>query len=128
MCSCYSISWMTGRGSTFVFDISLRTARVQFTVCPPVPPPMHIDAMAAISASLFDFTIKARSKKNSRLENTIEYGHIYGELIPCGSRVPYRMSRYFPHTFNVSYTRVRYSILSLYVLLVEPFHECIIFR
>ena len=34
--------------------------------------------------------------------STIVYGYIYGEFIQCGSRVPYRMSRYFPHTFNVS--------------------------
>ena len=35
---------------------------------------------------------------------SIVYGYIYGEFIQCGSRVSYRMSRYFPHTFNVSYS------------------------
>jgi len=50
--------------------------------------------------------------------STIVYGYIYGEFIQCGSRVPYRMSHYFPHTFNVSYSEVRYSLLLYYVLLV----------
>jgi len=49
--------------------------------------------------------------------STIVYGYIYGEFIRCGSRVSYRMSRYFPHTFNVSYSEVRYSLLLYYVLL-----------
>ena len=48
----------------------------------------------------------------------IVYGYIYGEFIRCGSCVPYRMSRYFPHTFNVSDSEVRYSLLLYYVLLL----------
>ena len=47
----------------------------------------------------------------------IVYGYMYGEFIQCGSRVSYRMSRYFPHTFNVSDSEVRYSLLLYYVLL-----------
>jgi len=49
----------------------------------------------------------------------IVYGYIYGEFIQCGSRVPYRMSRYFPHTFNVSDSEIRYSLLLYYVLLAQ---------
>ena len=30
------------------------------------------------------------------------------------------MSHYFPHTFNVSYSKVRYSFLFYYVLLIQP--------
>ena len=56
--------------------------------------------------------------RDSVPESTIVYGYIYGEFIWCGSRVSYRMSRYFPHTFNVSYSEVRYSLLLYYVLLV----------
>ena len=56
--------------------------------------------------------------------STIIYGHIYGVFSRCGSRVSYRMSRYFPHTFNVSNSEVRYSLLLYYVLLVMPYHNC----
>ena len=81
--------------------------------------PMSTSAATAGTHS----SLKSSMRRQRTFPSTIVYRHIYGELIPCGSRVPYRMSRYFPHTFNVSYTRVRYSPLSLYVLLL-PLVQC----
>ena len=59
------------------------------------------------------------AQRDSVPGSTIVYGYIYGEFIQCGSRVSYRMSRYFPHTFNVSDSEVRYSLLLYYVLLLR---------
>ena len=60
----------------------------------------------------------AATRLGTRRGSRIVYRYIYGEFIQCGSRVPYRMSRYFPHTFNVSDSEVRYSLLLYYVLLL----------
>ena len=53
-------------------------------------------------------------------ESTIVYGYIYGEFIRCGSRVSYRVSRYFP--FRIHSTLAKFDTLFSFIMYSCPEH------